>query len=102
MDDPWWPLTWRPQDAAFALTSIDFPTAMVTHKGKTVYVDEFRDTEFIVSLKRSNTVTPDQVELPYDLLVLRCFLQHYFEHAEEDEWPRGFWGRMQESNDGGA
>lgn len=96
-DDPWWPLTWTPADAEFTPESIDWPTAEVTHKGKTVWLDNF-EMQIIVSLKRSNGVTADQIELPHDMLLLRCFLQQYFEHAEEGEWPKHFWDRMQEGN----
>lgn len=97
MDDPWWPLTWIPADAEYTPTSIDWPTAEVTHKGKTVWVDDFPANPcYYVGLRRTYKEDKGTVTLPHDMLVLRCFLKQYFEHADEGEWPSDFWKRMQE------
>lgn len=102
MADDWWPLEWIPADAERSEKSINWPTAKVTCKGKTLWVDSFDGNHpyvcaYYIGMRR--TVEDDErerVELPHDDIVLRCFLHGYFEHAEEGEWPSNFWYRMQE------
>ncbi len=95
MTDDWWPLTWIPPDLTWSEKSIDWPTAEVTHNGKTVWVDDFAGGIntlfcFYVGLTRNHCDSDAQVELPHDELVLRCFLHEYFEHADKGEWPSDF------------
>jgi len=93
--DNWWPLTWIPKDVEWSPKSVDWPTAKVTHKGKTVWVDDFAGgpnsmIAYYIGLQRAHIGSKDQVELPRDELLLRCFLHEYFEHADKGEWPSDF------------
>jgi hypothetical protein len=106
MADDWWPLTWIPADLTWSKTSIDWPTAKVTCKGKTLWVDSFNVIHpyvcaYYVGMRRTaDNDEHERVALPHDDISLRCFLHEYFEYAEEGECPSNFWDRMQkERND---